>query len=252
MIRRLSSGLALAVVLLGLAREARAVVGKVGTAGNDTIYVGCVDTGAGKRLQWCKNGTIAQIFTSCTMSDDVWIAGDDGDDTIIITYTNSTYFNNLDCGDGVSRDWDPPVFNGHYLDLYGENDDDTVRGSSGDTWLTGDAGVDFVKNFGSIGYNEGDSNNDHVISASTGGGETLNGGTGNDCVDDRSGTYSYFTCGSGTDSGTANPDGTCESTVTCCEALSCGYSGPQGESLGSLEEDDGGMASDAAGRGGRH
>lgn len=251
--RTMAGGLAAVVAFVAVMSQAQAVVGKVGTAGSDLIYVGCVDTGAGKRLQWCKNGVIAQIFTSCTMTDDVWVAGDDGDDTIIITYTNNATYDNLDCGDGTHRNWDPPVFNGHYLDVYGENDDDEVRGSTGDTWLTGDAGIDFVKNFSSIGISEGDTNNDHVISASTGGSDTLSGGSGNDCVDDRSDTYSSFTCGTGTDNATIGASGDCESFISCCEATSCGYSlvagGGEGEGEG---EDDAGTPSDAAGRGSRH
>lgn len=229
--------------------QAQAVVGKAGTANADTIYVGCVDTGSGYRLQWCLNGVISQIFSTCAMSDDVWVAGDDGSDLIQVTYKNSTYFDNLDCGDGTSRNWGPPTFNGHYLDVYGENDGDDVFGSAGDTWATGDGGADYVKNYGSIGLSYGDENDDTVISASTGGSETLSGGTGNDCVDDRTDTWSSFSCGSGTDYATSAP-GDCEYSISCCDFLSCGTGAPEGEGGGSGESDGGG--SEAEGRGARH
>ncbi len=249
--KAMAGGVLAVLAFVAFVPQAEAVVGKVGTGGGDEIFVGCVDTGAGYRLQWCLNGGISQIFTSWTMSDDVWVAGDDGSDFIQVTYKNNAYFDNLDCGDGTNRNWGPPNFNGHYLDVYGENDGDTVFGSAGDTWATGDLGSDYVKNYGSIGHTYGDENDDDVISASTGGSETLSGGSGNDCVDDRTDTWSSFLCGTGTDYGTSQPAGaSCDFLIGCCDILSCGFSAPEAEGGDSGESDGGGGG--AEGRGARH
>jgi Ca2+-binding RTX toxin-like protein len=93
----------------------------------------------------------------------------------------------------------PPLYNGHFLDLYGGTGAETMTSGTGDTWLAGGAGNDWITSKNVAGSLSGGDGNDFLQSqAASGGIENLSGGNGNDCINDwRAGGTAD--CGSGTD-----------------------------------------------------
>jgi Ca2+-binding RTX toxin-like protein len=91
------------------------------------------------------------------------------------------------------------VYNGHILDLAGGGGNDTLISSNGDTWISGEEGNDGMI-FSGFGVLSGGNGNDSVSAMSTVfTGETLLGGSGNDCLEDANAAAKVFNCGAGTD-----------------------------------------------------
>ena len=219
--------------LLLASRDASAVIVKYGTAGDNTIIIGCVSTdGQAARVRWCRDGSYEVLANNCSLADSVWLYGDQGDDYMYIVRSTVT----LTCGNDT-RQWTAMTYGTHYIDLYGEEDDDDLIGGDVDTYLTGSTGNDFMKNWAPEGVTTGSSNNDRVMSIADSDGDGVSGGSGNDCVDDRSGAWLSFSCGSGTDhwydgGAAGSPDASCEAFYQqyyCCDPVFCeDPSGPQG------------------------
>ncbi|MBZ0120408.1 MAG: hypothetical protein K8H88_25680 [Sandaracinaceae bacterium] len=206
---------------------------------NELIYVGMVDVvgdGLGRVPVACYDGPLSNDFyyvlgNTSGLSDDYEIHGDSstagtGVDTMILIGTNGYTPPSSDyCASGSWRtgSWNVLSYNGFYLDLYGDGGNDweldsgTASGLA--TYLMGGAGNDYLELNGSGGAAYGEAGADTIYALSgSGSGETLNGGSGSDCLWDASNSFSSFDCGADTDTRNNGNTGTsnCESSDPCC------------------------------------
>jgi Ca2+-binding RTX toxin-like protein len=139
-----------------------------------------------------------------------------GDDYVqIYPYTSPSNF----CGMSVGI----PNYNGHFIDLYGGDGRDSLYGSTGDSWVNGEAGNDTIQSGGFPGdLCLGSAGNDTVIGVAVDN-QTIHGDDGDDCLN-VSGTSTDVSCGNGNDKwyGPGTRPADCETTFFfCCPGLIC-------------------------------
>lgn len=231
--------------------EAHALTARYGTAYNDMIVVGMVDiVGDGNAFTVAalcvdRDGTttgdyVVAIGDHYGLTDDIVIYAGAGDDyTALWAFdANWTTLDDDHCvgGNGlVSGSWSVLAYSGHYLDVYGQADDDIteVRLTAGDTYVYGGAGNDHAYSNIEAPLINGEEGNDSSMATiwSTSYEYLIDTGvnTSNDCLM-ASGPQSEilgFSCGAGTDtyriftSGSPT-DGTCETPIS---DASCPYRG---------------------------
>jgi hypothetical protein len=163
------------------------------------IYVGATSSG-NTYVVFCNLaaagvGALQQIGGPSGLFDNVQVLGGSGHDNIQVLNGSTSD----SCAAGLSQG---PIYGTHYLDVYGGGGDDSidVEPPSGDTYSFGGAGNDVVWNFSSIGNIFGDAGDDelHLFSGATTKADGAQGGDGNDCLQDFSGTALIFDCGAGT------------------------------------------------------
>jgi len=128
--------------------------------------------------------------------------------------------------------WQPLTLsrrNGHYIDFYGEYDNDTLNNEMADTdtFLHGGPGNDQLFNYDPTAGLYGEDGNDNICSYGTGSSEDLEGGNGVDCLRDYNATAFYISCGGPaipadilySTTGDYSSDHSCEGTGT---VFSCG------------------------------
>jgi Ca2+-binding RTX toxin-like protein len=109
---------------------------------------------------------------------------------------------------------------GHYLDVDGWQGNDGIGGGAGDTWLLGYTGNDRLETWSPIGHVLGEAGDDTLSARGSGTSQYLQGGDGNDCLQDENAAALVFDCGAGTDSRVSGwtPPGSvsCENVVSFC------------------------------------
>jgi hypothetical protein len=197
-----------------------------GNGNDNTMIIGCVSlNGGAPKVQVCVDGIYTALSDNCTLNNSAMLEGEAGNDYMIIV--RSTVSLNCGGGGGDTRTWYAMTWGTHYIDLYGEGDDDDLLGSDQDTYLTGSTGEDWLKNWAPEGVNTGGDNNDRVMSLAASDGDSVDGGYGDDCVDDRSGDWAAFSCGPGDDyyydgEAQGSPNQNCDHQLAyCCDPISC-------------------------------
>ena len=206
----------------------------------DKIYIGMVDRpgdGTTNRVATvCVDSTNASddeffpLGTASGLSQDWRIHGDVSAslglaDVIYMIKSNGTNPSGF-CGTGGSAGgtWNVLAYNGFYLDLYGEGGSDTEisdAGGSGDTFMFGGAGGDYMVQRSSLGKADGEDGNDTIMGWSSGGGDSLWGRAGNDCLSDSNNSFTTFDCGEHTgdndtyDSSNTGVNPNCETADPC-------------------------------------
>jgi hypothetical protein len=129
---------------------------------------------------------------SAGFSDDFIADGLDGDDFLYIVEGSMVAF----CGMWLQ----PPNYNGHFFDLRGYYGNDELITGSGDTWLEGEGGDDWMRSDNPLGHMTGWIGNDTLIVFGSGSGGVFRGGPGDDCLQiEISGTPFETTCDDGND-----------------------------------------------------
>jgi len=233
---------ALALWLVPTAASALEVIRAGGSGDNDYILIGEVEIkDVGTRFAVCvddpddENDEVYYPFASNKLTDDVEVHGDSidsgtGDDTMLIVASADTDPPSSGPGSFCHREknleidgqWDPPVYDGYYLDLYGDGGDEKEMddgGGSNDTWMSGDGGHDYLEQHSSIGRALGQDGNDTIWGLTGGNGDYLWGHDGDDCLWDDDDSFSALNCGDhvsgdshGGNTGTTN----CENLDQCC------------------------------------
>lgn len=150
------------------------------------------------------------------------INGSNAGDLVVVQSTLETH-----CGMALNT----PVSGGKSLEVYGKDGGDVLLASLPASFVSGGQGNDIVVGSDPNARLIGDQGDDDVESWSTGSGEwllgdTLTGGTGNDCIYDKSHVANVVNCSGGTADKyvapiTFSPGGhnflnECEQIVTCC------------------------------------
>jgi Ca2+-binding RTX toxin-like protein len=143
------------------------------------------------------------------LSDNTRVFGDAAVDLIHVASSTVSF-----CGYTFS----PLVYNGHYLDIYGNGGNDFLSSGTGDTWIYGQGGDDWIWFSNPNGRLYGGTGNDQVMSDGTGGAESLYGESGNDCLRDANRVYNRVDCGSGYDAHGHFP---ADPGVISCEHYAC-------------------------------
>jgi Ca2+-binding RTX toxin-like protein len=106
---------------------------------------------------------------------------------------------------------------GHYFDIVGGAGNDIITVGNTNTWLSGGSGNDTLSSLNPDAHVWGDDGDDSLGTISTGSGEYLYGGDGNDCLTDWWNGAVTIDCGSGYDvySGSS-------SSIVGCEAQGSG------------------------------
>lgn len=195
----LSAAVILAVAI-GLTPSARALSVQRGTSSSDTIYVGMVNHDGSTKAWACidsAGGTDSwvSIGTASGLNDDWAIYGDNTSgtgvaDTMTVIRGSTTIGGYCAPNTGT---WGALAYNGHYLDMYGDNGADLMKGGTGDGFVRGNADNDDVYHYSSLGDARGEGGTDDVFGAS-GVGEDLYGGDGDDCLDDFNDLNSVENC----------------------------------------------------------
>jgi Ca2+-binding RTX toxin-like protein len=181
--------------------------------------------GSGEWVYWqdkvtssCDYTFLSKAPMDAGLTTDYVIHGSSGNDFIEVA-SGSTSF----CGYPV----DPLKYNGHWLDIHGEDgDDQLLAGSAGLSDLFGGNGNDVIISGRPDVIATGDAGNDSIDVGGSGHGADVQGNDGNDCIMIDSTTSPYsVSCGAGTDTwkGPGTRPSDCESTFTsgCCSGIIC-------------------------------
>jgi Ca2+-binding RTX toxin-like protein len=217
---------AAAVAFVGLswsASRAEAVHVETSTSvfGNSSVtgLVATFDIGGvlQQRVVWYRHSdgsclpSTNSLGPSTGLNDHTEVVGGAADDAIFIVTWSGSF-----CG----YNFTPLVYGGKFLDLYGADGNDSLYGyGGGDTWVHGGGHNDYLYSENPAGTLEGLGGDDTLQAGSSGAGETLLGGDGNDCLYDANSSASVFDCGAGTDkrvSGFSVPHASCESAPAGC------------------------------------
>ena len=206
-----------------------------GTNSSETVWVGMVDvtgdgvSGRGPVACWAlgsSSATFSIIGTTSGLDDDYAVHGDasdsgTGNDWMSLIVTNGTAVPGP-CG-AIGGTWNRLTYNGYFLDLAGDAGNETRMhdgGGSGDTFLSGNDGNDFLQQWSSIGWARGDDDDDTVYGFTGTSADVLYGDDGDDCLWDGNNSWLVFHCGNGSDRYSNLNSG----TMTSCETsdASCG------------------------------
>jgi Ca2+-binding RTX toxin-like protein len=113
----------------------------------------------------------------------------------------------------------PLAYNDFTLDFILDGGDDRMVAGTGDTWIYGNAGNDHIKSLNPTGRLFGGDGNDVLVAASSSGsGEELHGGAGDDCLEKTVGSANVLDCGEGFDlrAGAALFIFACDQTTSRC------------------------------------
>jgi Ca2+-binding RTX toxin-like protein len=125
------------------------------------------------------------------LTDDWRVTGGSNTDNVVIVEGS---FTTLSCG-GTSLS--PLKYNGRILDVVlGAGNDNTFAGS-GDTWIFGEAGSDFIESSNPAAALVGGEGNDNLIALGPGFYQQLWGEGGSDCLQDENEGWAVFSCGGG-------------------------------------------------------
>lgn len=173
--------------------------------------VACIEEGgfgANQRV------TTRQLGGGAGLDDNYHLVGGTGRDFVVfVLSTTSNYCRSH----YVSMS--PLSYNGKYFDVNAAGGNDTIIGAQGDTIYFGAGGDDSLVTYSPMGTILGGDNNDLIVSISGGGNEAFYGDNGDDCIQDSTDTYWWFTCGAGTNDRSTNSFHTheCETRgVSCC------------------------------------
>lgn len=185
-----------------------------------TAFVGGCSSGLCQIVVWQRNSDSACAITLIGdgggLFDNTEINGGSGNDTLYIMDSSNAY--GPLCGYNLTY----PIYNGYYLDLYGQGGSDDLRShTGGDSWLFGGDGNDVVFSVGP-GNLWGGNGNDIVYARGAFSAEGLFGEAGNDCLEDENAAAATIDCGPGTDnigralSGAIPLNFNCEQIVGFC------------------------------------
>jgi Ca2+-binding RTX toxin-like protein len=129
-------------------------------------------------ISWKKISTGECAFTSLGdssgFSDDFNVQGNGGNDKIRITTFNGTF-----CGFSMTT----PNYNGHFMDLFGQDGNDYMTAGTGDTFLHGANGSDALYTQRGSAFVTGGSGEDAIWFAASGSASgTVQGDDDNDCI----------------------------------------------------------------------
>jgi hypothetical protein len=180
----------------------------VGAALNNQLYV-----------QWFNYET-GQCFAdplgvNGSLTDDVLVIGSRGQDNMQVQMNRFAGPADALCATAFTGEFS---YNGHFIDLAGNDESDSMMTGNGDTWLFGDRGRDTLYGYTPVGRLLGGPDGDFVFGHNSIATDWLEGGDGDDLVCDGGNNF-FFSCGGGTDQYAGGSHPSCESLHPTCKGI---------------------------------